>query len=112
MPRWCTIFIAVTGATYATAQMVQLDLAAQCVPPAVAGTAFALLMSLSNFGTQLSTAVGGSLYERGKVAWGTHLSFQALVAVGAATTAACWLLTPVLVKPIPLATPQNEPAEQ
>lgn len=89
------------GATYATAQMVQLDLAAQSCPPLVAGTAFALLMSLSNFGTQLSTSIGGRWYESLRTAQGSLTAFQILVGIGAAFTACCWLLVPLLRKSLP-----------
>jgi predicted MFS family arabinose efflux permease len=110
--RSAMIIAVVTFAANATATMVQLDFSAQCVPPAVAGTAFALLMSLSNFGTQLSASLGGHLYERAKAAWGHVPAFHALVAVGATTTAACWLLTPLLVKPTTPEGTSDEPVEQ
>ena len=40
--------------------------------------------------------LGGLLYEWGAARWGSHLAFQALVGVGAACTACCWLVVPPL----------------
>ena len=84
------------GLTYATATMIQFDLAARICPPAVAGTLFALLMSVSNLATSLSTWVGGALYQRWSHAWQPRTAFLLLVGVGAASTACCWLLVPWL----------------
>ncbi|MBL8851542.1 MAG: MFS transporter [Planctomycetaceae bacterium] len=86
-----------SGLTYMTGLLIQLDLAARVCPPAVAGTLFALLMSLSNLGVSGGEVSGGWLYERWTAAWGAHVAFDALVGVGALTTATCWLLTPWLV---------------
>lgn len=86
----------VVGFAYMTATLIQFDLAARSCPPRVAGTAFALLMALSNLGMSLSTWVGGDWYERGSRLWGNHTSFNVLVGVGAAFTAGCWLLVPFL----------------
>jgi len=47
-----------------TASLVQFDLAARVCRPATAGTTFAVLMALSNLGMSLSTALGGSWYQR------------------------------------------------
>lgn len=84
------------GFAYMTATLIQFDLAARVCPPAVAGTVFATLMSLSNLSMALSTWVGGRLHESLSVAWGAHTAFNALVGIGAATTALCWLLVPWL----------------
>lgn len=86
------------GFTYMTGSLVQLDLAARVCPPQVAGTVFALLMSLSNLGVVLGTVTGGKLYDLWKPRWGATLAFDALVIVGAAFTAACWLLLPWLTR--------------
>lgn len=87
---------AAVGLTYMTATLVQLDLAARSCPPHVAGTTFALLMSLSNFSVAVSGALGGSLYESLSEAFSPGDAFRALVCVGALFTAACWLLVPWL----------------
>jgi MFS family permease len=90
----------VVGFTYMTATLIQLDLAAQSCPARVAGTGFAILMALSNLGTVLSTWLGGAWYERGRALWGSQVSFQVLVGVGAAFTAACWLIVPFLPRAV------------
>ena len=69
-------------------QLAILDLAAKACPRRVEATFFALLMSVYNAGQQLSQNVGARLYE----AWG----FTPLVLISAATTAATWLLVPLL----------------
>jgi predicted MFS family arabinose efflux permease len=87
------------GLTYMTATVIQLDLAARACPPEVAGTAFALLMALENLATITSTWLGGLLYEWGTARWGSRPAFVALVGVGAACTACCWLVMPPLPTP-------------
>jgi hypothetical protein len=85
------------GAVYMTAVLVQLDLAARACPPAVAGTAFAALMSLSNAGTSLSNMVGAWAYDGLTAALGSgQMAYKVLVGVGACFTALCWLLIPQL----------------
>jgi MFS family permease len=84
------------GFTYMTANLIGLDLAARACPPESAGTVFALLMALSNFSQSLSVWLGGEWYDRGIAWWGGQVSFNILVGVGAAFTAGCWLLWPIL----------------
>jgi MFS family permease len=84
------------GFIYAVANLIGLDLAARACPLPSAGTVFALLMSLSNLSQSLSTLVGGYCYEQGKEWWGAQTSFDVLVGIGAAFTAGCWLLWPIL----------------
>jgi MFS family permease len=69
-------------------QLAFLDLAAKSCPKRVEGTFFALLMSVYNGGVQLSTNVGGRLYD-----W---LGFTPLVLISAGFTAAAWLLVPLV----------------
>ncbi len=69
-------------------QLVILDLAAKACPRRVEATFFAFLMSVYNAGQQLSQNVGARLYE--------SLGFTPLVLISAATTAAAWLLVPLL----------------
>ena len=85
---------AAAGFTTAVATLVQLDLAAQVCPLNIAGTVFAVLMSLSNLSMFLSAWLGGICYERLRGAWGDQLAFDLLVALGGTTTAACWLVVP------------------
>ena len=84
------------GLTYMTATLIQLDLAAQACPTRAAGTVFATLMAVSNFGISASTAVGGFLYDLFTARWNSHVAFNLLVALGAACTALCWVLYPFL----------------
>jgi MFS family permease len=95
-PLSARIVTANVGLIYMTATLIQLDLAARICPPAVAGTVFATLMALENLAASASTALGGMLYDRGAKLWGDRGSFFALLVIGAATTAACWLLMPLL----------------
>ena len=67
-------------------QLAFLDLAAKACPRHVEGTFFALLMSVFNGGVQLSTNVGGRLYD-----W---VGFTPLVFISATMTAAAWILVP------------------
>lgn len=94
--RWAMPIAAAVGFTYMSATLIQLDLAARICPPLMAGTVFALLMALSNLSMSLSIALGGQLYDRWTVSWGPTMAFNALVGVGAAFTACCWLLAPWL----------------
>jgi Na+/melibiose symporter-like transporter len=84
------------GLTYMTATLVQLDLAARVCPPRVAGTVFATLMAATNLGMSLSIVLGGYLYAAWSRQWNPHVAFRLLVVCGAASTALCWLVTPLL----------------
>lgn len=86
----------VVGFTYMTASLVQFDLTARVCPPRVAATLFALVMALSNLSLSLADGAGGWLYDLMRPLWGPRVSFNVLVALGAAFTAVCWLLVPVL----------------
>jgi MFS family permease len=87
------------GFTTAVATLIQLDLAAQVCPVEIAGTVFAVLMSLSNFSTSLSEWAGGIWYDRLSESLGSpHAAFQWLVGIGSLTTAACWLVMPWLLR--------------
>lgn len=86
------------GFSYMTATLIQLDLAARLCPPRYSATVFATLMSVSNLGISLSYAAGGWLYDALGNPWGRLVAFRLLVGVGAATTAACWLLAPRLIR--------------
>jgi len=75
---------------------VQFDMVARVCPLQAAGTTFATMMGLTNLSALGSAALGGWFYA----SWSDHLgptvSFQLLVLVGALSTAACWLLFPLL----------------
>jgi len=84
------------GFAYMTGMIVQLDLAARVCEIETAGTTFALLMSLSNLATALSTGAGGNIYEA--LAGGKEYrhAFNVLVGIGALFTCGCFLLLPVI----------------
>jgi predicted MFS family arabinose efflux permease len=65
-----------------------LDLAAKACPKSAEGTFFALLMAVNNGSTQLSTNVGGLLYD--------HVGYRPLVLISAATTALAWVFVPLV----------------
>jgi predicted MFS family arabinose efflux permease len=87
------ILISLTyGFVYMISNLIQLDLAARFCPPAVAGTVFALLMSLCNLAVSSASVVGGRFYVSLSETLGSHRAFDILVLVGATFTAACWVL--------------------
>ena len=70
-----------------------LDLAAKACPVRVEATFFALLMSVFNLGTQVAQNVGAYLYT----AFGEGArAYTWLVAISTITTAAVWLLVPLV----------------
>jgi predicted MFS family arabinose efflux permease len=69
-------------------QLSILDLAAKACPRKAEGTFFALFASVLNGSTQLSTNVGGRLYD--------SLGFAPLVLISSAFTALVWLLVPLV----------------
>jgi MFS family permease len=87
----------VFGLAYQTATLIQLDLAARTCPTESAGTIFALLMAISNTGMTLGIYAGGTWYDGLAASFGSrHVAFDLLVLIGAAFTAGCWLLVPVM----------------
>lgn len=84
---WSAVALSVGVAfVSAIALLATLDLAARAVPAHAEGTFFAALMSVTNIGTTGSAWLGGRLYDLVGLRW--------LIAISAATTAACWLLVP------------------
>jgi MFS family permease len=79
---------AVYGALGMLLQLSLLDLAAKACPPRAEGTFFALITSVYNGSTQLSTNAGGRLYDA--------LGFGPLVGISAVTTALACLLIPLV----------------
>ncbi|MEK7090245.1 MAG: MFS transporter [Patescibacteria group bacterium] len=65
-----------------------LNIAATVCPKNAEGTVFALLMSISNFGSQLGAMSGGKLYETIGYSW--------LVLISAAFTACMWFFLPLV----------------
>jgi MFS family permease len=95
-PASAVVITIAVGLTYMTATLIQLDLAARACPTETAGTVFATLMALENLATSASTFFGSALYEWGDARWGGRASFLVLLGIGAATTASCWALVPLL----------------
>ena len=85
------------GLAYQTGLLIQLDLAARVCPTESAGTMFALLMAISNTGTTFGIYLGGGWYDGLAAALESRaLAFHTLVGIGAAFTAACWLIVPLM----------------
>lgn len=76
------------GVLFMLLQLAQLDLSAKACPRRAEGTFFALLTSVFNGSTQLSTNVGGRLYDT--------LGFAPLVVISTVMTAFAWLLVPLV----------------
>jgi MFS family permease len=96
---WSAVALAVVvGFISAVALLATLDLAARAVPQRAEGTFFAALMSVNNLGTTGAAWVGGHIYDLVGLNW--------LIAISAATTAACFLLVPwVRIPETPRAAP-------
>jgi predicted MFS family arabinose efflux permease len=85
------------GLAYQTGLLIQLDLAARICPTESAGTMFALLMAISNTGTTFGIYLGGGWYDGLAAGFDSRaLAFHTLVGIGAAFTAACWLIVPLM----------------
>ena len=82
------------GFVYMLGNLIQLDLAARMCPATIAGSMFAMLMSVSNFAIIASTVLGGWLYEKFTTQGGPEFSYTVVVLIGSATTALCWCLVP------------------
>jgi predicted MFS family arabinose efflux permease len=83
------------GFISAVALLATLDLAARAVPRYAEGTFFAALMSVNNLGATGAAWLGGQLYDLVGLNW--------LIAISAASLAACWLLVPWIRLPEPSA---------
>jgi MFS family permease len=85
------------GFTYIVGVLIQLDLAAQIVPPRVAATVFACLMALTNFGSSLSEGLGGWLYGWLLTEVSGQWAFSWMILASVVVRAGCWL---VLILPM------------
>ena len=81
---------AFAGFAYMLGNLIQMDLAARICPTEIAGSMFALLMSVSNIAIILATSLGGWLYESMLAGSGPDVAYSVLVWIGAATTVCCW----------------------
>jgi MFS family permease len=95
-PKSALAVTLLVGFTYMTAVLIQLDLAARACPSEVAGTAFALLMAVTNISLSMAIGLGGVLYDRWTESWDPHVAFRMLVGLGTAFSIACWLFVPYL----------------
>lgn len=95
-PKSAIVVTILVSFTYMTAVLIQFDLMARACPPAVAGTAFALLMSVTNLSLSAAIALGGHLYARWSAPFGPAMAFRLVVALGAACSLACWFFVPAL----------------
>jgi predicted MFS family arabinose efflux permease len=100
---WSAILLQATVSLVTmVAFLATMDLAARAVPARAEGTFFAALMSVNNLGTTGSAWLGGRLYEIVGLRW--------LIAISAASIAACWLLVPwVRPEALPAPSPPERP---
>jgi MFS family permease len=91
------------GWVYMVTNLAFLDLAAKACPRRVEGTFFALLMSVTNLGTQGSQWAGGHLYDL--------IGFERLVLLSTATTLLSWAFVPLVRVDAIEAKAQEEAAE-
>lgn len=82
------------GFAYMLGNLIQMDLAARLCPPTIAGSMFAMLMSVSNLAISVSTVLGGWLYEIFTAQGGPDFAYSVVVLIGSGTTALCWCLVP------------------
>ena len=82
------------GFVYMLGNLIQMDFAARMCPATIAGSMFAMLMSVSNLAIILSTILGGWLYETFASQGGPDFAYAIVVLIGSATTAFCWCLVP------------------
>ena len=95
------------GFAYMTGSLVLFDVSARSCPLQAAGTTFALLMGLSNFGFSLSAALGGYFYETWSRWWSASSAFNLLVLVGALANCLCFPLAPYLIRSLAEADPEK-----
>ncbi len=93
----------VAGAIGVLSELSLMDLAVRSTPAGCEALGFALMMSVRNFGIAVSDVVGSKLMDQ------VHLTFNTLVVINAATTAAVLLFVPVLPKAL-VARKEGEPA--
>ena len=89
-PRSAFVVSVIAGIAYMLGNLIQMDVAARMCPPAIAGTMFAMLMSVSNIAIILSTSLGGWLYEIVQMQHGPIHAYTVLIWLGSGTTALCW----------------------
>lgn len=93
----------VVGAIGVLAELSLMDLSVRSTPPGCEALGFALMMSVRNFGIAMSDVVGSKLMDQ------AHLTFNTLVLINAATTAAVLLFVPALPRAL-VSRKEGEPA--
>ncbi len=102
----------IVGFSYVTANLIQMDLAAQVCRPETAATTFAILMSATNLSLSLGMFVGGKVFEVLSVRYGAASAFHLLVGIGSLSTAACWLIMPWMLRELRRNPPGLSPMQQ
>jgi predicted MFS family arabinose efflux permease len=87
---------AINGALGVISEVALLDLAVRSTPRGCEALGFALMISVRNFGIAMSDVVGSKLMDQ------AHFSFNTLVLLNAATTAAVLLFVPALPRALVL----------
>lgn len=90
---WVTLL---AGASYVTGSLIQMDLVARVCPTEIAATVFATMMAISNLSIQVSTALGGMVYDSLRASFATETCFAVLVVLGAVST----LMSVCCIEPI------------
>ncbi len=88
------------GFAYMLGNLIQMDFAARRCPPKIAGSIFALLMSVANVSVILSTSLGGWIYESIAAFVEPTTAVSILICIGSATTASCWSLVSWFRRPV------------
>jgi predicted MFS family arabinose efflux permease len=94
---------AVNGALGVISEVALLDLAVRSTPRGCEALGFALMISVRNFGIAMSDVVGSKLMDQ------AHFSFNTLVLLNAATTAAVLLFVPALPRALVLRKEGEKP---
>ncbi|HLK92502.1 MAG TPA: hypothetical protein VKZ18_21580 [Polyangia bacterium] len=92
------------GAVGVISEVALMDLAVRSTPRGCEALGFALMISVRNFGIAMSDVVGSKLMDQ------AHLSFNTLILVNAATTAAVLLFVPALPRAVVLRKEGEAPA--
>ena len=87
---------AINGALGVISEVALLDLAVRSTPRGCEALGFALMISVRNFGINMSDVIGSKLMDQ------AHFSFNSLVLLNAATTAAVLFFVPALPRAIVL----------
>jgi predicted MFS family arabinose efflux permease len=92
------------GAVSVISEVALMDLAVRSTPRGCEALGFALMISVRNFGIAMSDVVGSKLMDQ------AHFTFNTLVLLNAATTAAVLLFVPLLPRAIVLRKEGEAPA--